>query len=85
MGRLGERFAALRERDERALIPFVTAGDPDLATTEALLRALAEAGADAIELGRRELLAAKPIYVLRLQPHDRDVLRDDALRDRDHT
>lgn len=51
MGRLGERFAALRERDERALIPFVTAGDPDLATTEALLRALAEAGADAIELG----------------------------------
>jgi tryptophan synthase alpha chain len=51
MGRLGERFAALRERGERALIPFVTAGDPDLATTERLLHALAEAGADAIEIG----------------------------------
>ena len=51
MGRLGERFAALRERGERALIPFITAGDPDLATTERLLHALALAGADAIEIG----------------------------------
>jgi len=51
MGRLGERFAALRERGERALIPFITAGDPDLATTERLLHALALAGADAIEVG----------------------------------
>jgi tryptophan synthase alpha chain len=51
MGRIQERFATLRARDERALIPFVTAGDPDLATTEALLLALAEAGADAIEIG----------------------------------
>jgi tryptophan synthase alpha chain len=51
MGRLGERFAALRERGERALIPFITAGDPDLAITERLLHALALAGADAIEIG----------------------------------
>jgi tryptophan synthase alpha chain len=51
MGRLGEGFAALRERGERALIPFITAGDPDLATTERLLHALALAGADAIEVG----------------------------------
>ncbi len=51
MGRLGERFAALRSGGERALVPFVTAGDPDLATTEALIPALAEAGADAIEIG----------------------------------
>ena len=48
MGRIGERFAALRGRGEAALIPFVTAGDPDLATTEALLPALVEAGADLI-------------------------------------
>lgn len=34
-----------------AFIPFVMAGDPDLATTERALRALAAAGADAIELG----------------------------------
>ncbi len=51
MERIAARFRALRERDERALIPFLTAGDPDLATTEALVLALAEAGADALELG----------------------------------
>jgi len=51
MGRIGERFRALRERDERALIPFITAGDPDLDTSERMLDALAEAGADAIEIG----------------------------------
>jgi tryptophan synthase alpha chain len=51
MGRIGERFAALRARGERALIPFVTAGDPDLATTQALVLALAGAGADLIEIG----------------------------------
>lgn len=42
---------ALHERGERALIVFVTAGDPDLATTEALVVAMAEAGADVIEIG----------------------------------
>jgi tryptophan synthase alpha chain len=51
MSRLADRFATLRARGEKALIPFVTAGDPDLATTEALVPALALAGADAIELG----------------------------------
>jgi tryptophan synthase alpha chain len=51
MGRIAERFAALRARGEKALIPFLTAGDPDLETTEALVLAMAEAGADIIELG----------------------------------
>lgn len=51
MGRLAERFGLLRERGEKALIPFVTAGDPDLDTTEALVLAMAEAGADVIEIG----------------------------------
>jgi tryptophan synthase alpha chain len=51
MGRIEACFAALRERGERALIPFVTAGDPDLATTEILVPALVEAGADAVEIG----------------------------------
>jgi tryptophan synthase alpha chain len=51
MGRLGELFGALRERGERALIPFVTAGDPDLETSERLLYALVRAGADAVEVG----------------------------------
>ncbi len=51
MSRIAERFAALRRRGERALVPFVTAGDPDLGTTEALVLAMAEAGADLVELG----------------------------------
>jgi tryptophan synthase alpha chain len=51
MGRIEERFAHLREKGEKALIPFLTAGDPDLATTEALVFAMAAAGADIIELG----------------------------------
>jgi tryptophan synthase alpha chain len=50
-GRIGKRFAELRARGERALVPFLTAGDPDLETTEALVLAMVEAGADIIELG----------------------------------
>jgi len=49
--RLVERFETLRGRGERALIPFLTAGDPDLAATETLVLAMLEAGADAIEIG----------------------------------
>ena len=45
------RFAALRQTGRCALMPFLMAGDPDLATTEATLLALQEAGADLIELG----------------------------------
>lgn len=50
-GRIARRFAQLRARGERALVPFLTAGDPDLETTEAIVLAMAEAGADVIELG----------------------------------
>ncbi len=51
MGRIGERFAALRARGETALIPFLTAGDPDLAATEELVVAVVDAGADLVEIG----------------------------------
>jgi tryptophan synthase alpha chain len=51
MGRISERFEALRGRKETALISFVTAGDPDLETTEALVLSLAASGVDLIELG----------------------------------
>jgi tryptophan synthase alpha chain len=50
-GRIEACFAALRKKGEKALIPFLTAGDPDLETTEALVIAMADAGADLIELG----------------------------------
>ena len=51
MGRIADRFRALRARGEKALVPFVTAGDPDIATTEAIVLALAAAGADCVEIG----------------------------------
>lgn len=51
MGRIEERFALLAERGETALIPFITIGDPDMETSEALVLSMAEAGADMIELG----------------------------------
>src|ERR1700693_247383 len=51
MSRIKEKFAKLKEQGEAALIPFVTAGDPDLDTTLRILRALEKGGADCIELG----------------------------------
>jgi len=51
MNRLQTTFDALRARGERAFIPFVTCGDPDLETTRDLVLAYAEAGADIIEIG----------------------------------
>jgi tryptophan synthase alpha chain len=44
-------FHTLRAKKGRAFIPFLTAGDPDLATTPTLARALVEAGAHLIEIG----------------------------------
>lgn len=51
MSGIGRKFAELQEKGEVALIPFVMAGDPDLATTLTILRALEKGGADCIELG----------------------------------
>lgn len=51
MSRLNTTFARLRERGEKALICFVTAGDPDPDRTAEIVLTLAEAGADAVELG----------------------------------
>lgn len=51
MGRIAKMFKVLRDRGETALIPFITAGDPDLQSTEELIHALVRGGADLIELG----------------------------------
>jgi tryptophan synthase alpha chain len=51
MSRIGEKFRELKRARRGGLIPFITVGDPDLATTECLLIELAKAGADMIELG----------------------------------
>jgi tryptophan synthase alpha chain len=49
--RIEQRFAALKPEGRAALVTFVTAGDPDYATSLEILRALPRAGADVIELG----------------------------------
>lgn len=49
--RIAAKFAELKNRKEKALVTFVTAGDPDLEFTARLLPRLALAGADIIELG----------------------------------
>jgi hypothetical protein len=49
--RIGRRFAELRAQKQMGLVAFLTAGDPDLAATETFVLAMAEAGADVIELG----------------------------------
>ncbi len=44
-------FAEVRAKRHMAFMPFVTAGDPDLSTTQRLIRRLAGAGVDLIEVG----------------------------------
>ncbi|MDO9559840.1 MAG: tryptophan synthase subunit alpha, partial [Syntrophales bacterium] len=51
MGLIGKKFQELRQKDEKALVVYLTAGDPDLPTTEALIPALASAGVDIVEIG----------------------------------
>lgn len=51
MNRIIEKLNYLKLKNEKAFIPFVTAGDPDLATTLELVLALEKAGADIIEIG----------------------------------
>ncbi len=50
-GRIATRFAALKDAGRGGLVTFLTAGDPDADTGLKLLRGLADAGADLIELG----------------------------------
>jgi tryptophan synthase alpha chain len=51
MSRLQARLGALAAAGRKALVPFVTAGDPSLAATVPVLHALVEAGADLVEIG----------------------------------
>ena len=51
MNRIEAKFAELRRAGQKAFIPFITAGDPDLETTLRLVIELERSGADVIELG----------------------------------
>jgi len=49
--RISRRFADLRRSGEMGLVAYLTAGDPSLASTGQFVLALAQAGADVVELG----------------------------------
>jgi tryptophan synthase alpha chain len=49
--RISKRFVALRESGELGIVAYITAGDPTLEATHKFVLALADAGADVIELG----------------------------------
>ena len=51
MNRIDKKFEILKQKNEKAMIPFITAGDPDLETTVELVLAMERARADIIELG----------------------------------
>jgi len=51
LGRIEKAFTHLKQQGRKGFIPFITAGDPDLSTTEQILIELARAGATLIELG----------------------------------
>ena len=51
MGRIETAFDELKRQGRKGFIPFITAGDPDLATTAKILVELSQAGATVIELG----------------------------------
>jgi len=51
MGRIGKKFEALRAKNEKALIVYLTAGDPSLHVTKKLILELENAGVDILEIG----------------------------------
>ena len=51
MSRIAATFEALRSRGRKALIPYVTVGDPYADATAEIMHAMVQAGADVIELG----------------------------------
>jgi len=51
MNRIDRCFAELKARGDKALVAFITSGDPSFAATEAIVEEIARCGADIIELG----------------------------------
>jgi tryptophan synthase alpha chain len=53
MGRIGDKFESLRAKNEKALVVYLTAGDPSLAVTKELIFELEKVGVDILEIGVR--------------------------------
>ncbi|HEC27661.1 MAG TPA: tryptophan synthase subunit alpha [Gammaproteobacteria bacterium] len=80
MPRIESCFEALKENGRKALIPFVTAGDPVSDITVPLMHAMADAGADLIELGIpfSDPMADGPVIQ---KANQRALAHDTSLRD----
>ena len=51
MTRIGSCFETLKIENRKALVVFITAGDPDLESTKSILDVIDDSGADIVELG----------------------------------
>lgn len=80
MSRLATRFADLKSRNRKALIPFITAGDPHPDVTVGLMHDMVKAGADILELGVpfSDPMAEGPVIQLACE---RALLHNVSLRD----
>ncbi|TGD71396.1 tryptophan synthase subunit alpha [Mangrovimicrobium sediminis] len=80
MSRIAGRFEELARAGRKALIPYIVAGDPDLASTVPLMHALVENGADIIELGVpfSDPMSEGPVIQ---QAHERALAGGTSLRD----
>ena len=52
MSRIEQTFTSLRKTGNKAVVVYLTAGDPNLATTHDIVLGLDAAGADVVEIGR---------------------------------
>ena len=82
MSRLSACFSDCRKAGRKALIPYVTAGDPDPGMTVSLMHAMVNAGADIIELGVpfSDPMAEGPVIQRAMERAlEHDVTLDDVL------
>ena len=79
MSRIAARFRQLAENSEKALIPYIVAGDPGLDVTVELMHRLVESGADIIEVGVpfSDPMAEGPVIQL---AHERALANGSSLR-----
>ena len=80
MSRIAAVFASLNEQGRKALIPYITAGDPHPDHTVSYMHTLVDAGADIIELGVpfSDPMADGPVIQLACE---RALTHDTSLRD----